>query len=525
MSIITGRKIFDPSFFVTISYKLAKFIFSGFKTNMNIQSSQIFKQIYPTIVNKNKQTLATTKDSINTSGKESTPECIFNRAYCNIHFGNLAPKSEAFHNARDYLSNNLENIKSAITYRPINLYDFDLDELEGIQDGIEIFEGLSIKEIAFLLSTLSEVATNRGCYNNCSHCYADARPPHLKKENQINKMDWEDFTNLTNGIKELNSRLGFNARGISSDRTNYLTPFHDSDCIDIAITDKYGIEHDFIDISQRLYNSLNTPVIFDTAGWSPKNIKLQERAEKYVDYFCSLGDNHDNIYQINISFNPFHALNTKSVFFKKIGNEPSSEKLRDLYTTRMANVLYTFTPLLYKLDGKMSILPRAIKDEQEGFEGFKVSDLNEIFAETIKKLKKVYEADFENRQMYISNKKQIKTYLHKYKTLYKNSLSTRINMTEKINRTLKQKPDNEFLERVQIIENNMPQTTLFDYLNSDIIGIIDANGKYYLTNYVLTIPTELALNFKNKNKITADIKPNLTDDYTITKDFVNGELL
>ena len=191
----------------------------------------------------------------------------------------------------------------------------------------------------------------------------------------------------------------------------------------------------------------------------------------------------------------------------------------------MANVLYTFTPLLYKLDGKMSILPRAIKDEQEGFEGFKVSDLNEIFAETIKKLKKMYEADFENRQMYISNKKQIKTYLHKYKTLYKNSLSTRINMTEKINRTLKQKPDNEFLERVQIIENNMPQTTLFDYLNSDIIGIIDANGKYYLTNYVLTIPTELALNFKNKNKITADIKPNLTDDYTITKDFVNGELL
>ena len=56
-----------------------------------------------------------------------------------------------------------------------------INKLEGIQHGIKVFKNMSIKEIAFFLSTIAEFATLRGCYNNCAHCYADAKPPIKEK--------------------------------------------------------------------------------------------------------------------------------------------------------------------------------------------------------------------------------------------------------------------------------------------------------------------------------------------------------
>ena len=451
---------------------------------------------------------------------------LYNPAYCNITFGNYIPNTKRYNDAKEYLEEDFPNVQNNVVGRDVNLYDFDLDMLDGIQDGIKVFEGMTIKEIAFMLATLSEVATNRGCYNNCSHCYADARPPHLTKENQINKMSWDDFTAFTNGVKELNTRLGFNSRAISANRVNYITPFHDSDSIDVAIVDKYGQEHDYIDISKRLYDAFQTPVIFDTAGWTPKNIKLQQRAEKIVDYFKNI-DDPDKIYQINLSFNPFHSLNTKSVMFKKLGQDVSSEKLRDLYTTRMANVLYTFTPLLEDKNDKLTLLARAIDDNVVGFDGFKSTDLDEIFAQTIKKLKKMYENDLNGEQKYIKNKKQLANNLHKYKKMYKDSKSTNVSFTERAVRNFGS--DNPIAQKYsQIVaeaKDNIEYTSLFDYLNSDIVGVVDSNGKYYLTTYVFTVPTELSLNFKNKDKQTADIKPNFFSDKLVTKEFINGDLL
>ena len=41
--------------------------------------------------------------------------------------------------------------------------------------------------------------------------------------------------------------------------------------------------------------------------------------------------------------------------------------------------------------------------------------------------------------------------------------------------------------------------------------IIDINGDVYLTNFYETYKTDIQLNFKNKDKDTAKIKPNLCD--------------
>ena len=68
---------------------------------------------------------------------------------------------------------------------------------------------LNMKEIAFIGQTITEVAVKRGCYNNCSHCYAGGMPPIREDSEHINKMSWNDFTALTDGFKELNKRLGF----------------------------------------------------------------------------------------------------------------------------------------------------------------------------------------------------------------------------------------------------------------------------------------------------------------------------
>ena len=50
-------------------------------------------------------------------------------------------------------------------------------------------------------------------------------------------------------------------------------------------------------------------------------------------------------------------------------------------------------------------------------------------------------------------------------------------------------------------------------------GLIDINGKFYLTNWYETYPTDIELNYKNKGKITAPISPYLRSE-KITKEML-----
>lgn len=406
-----------------------------------------------------------------------------------------------------------------------DIYDFNLNKLNGIQEGIKVFEGLNIKEIAFIARSFLEIAVKRGCHNLCSHCYAEAVPPVKENEDTINKMSWEDFSSLTDGFKELNNRLGFyiTSPGIFKPNGNlrYSAPFHDADSSELVLKDKNGKEHDFIDIAEKIYESTGMGAIFDTAGWTPKNQEIQTRVEKIIDYFTKKENRH-KIDGFNISINPFHILNTKSVFEKRLGHIENSDKFRDFYTTRIANALFTFTPTLKT--NQFSPIYRSIAGYYfEGSEGFQNNDLDLLFKEIMSKLKKLYENDLNSDKKYIKNKKQILDNIHEINKIKK---QVEQNFTE-VGRGIEtfgknNKHYEHALDMKNTYNNDVKEfKTAKNFLSSPFFGIIDANGDYYLTTFWSTYPTKLKLNFANKDKKTAPIKPDLQEDLVITKKVIN----
>lgn len=433
-------------------------------------------------------------------------------------FKALSPK---YFKAKQYLStcNNI-NAKTS-------LYDLDLNRLEGIQEGIKVFKGLNMKEIAFYLTSAREFAISRGCRNMCSHCYADARPPIKENSEKINKISWEDFTSITGGIKELNKRLGFMAMSpeneIINDGRNYVTPFHDADSIDLVLKDNLGQEHDFIDISKELLDATGFKVLFDTCGWFPNNKTAQIRAEKYIEYFIKNSNLRDKL-GVNISFNPFHSSYTRSLILAKENKVEKANKMRNLYTTRMANVLYTFTPLVGSKNFKL--IARSIRDDIKELDGFTEKDLDSLFKETISKLKELYTEDLNTENKYIKTPQDITNKLNEYQKLYK--VRNTIDYTEKLlklsnTENYHLKLTNEDIE----LANNTVKTMnnpLQAILDCKFCGITDANGDFYLTTYNSTYPTEIKLNLSASGKTTSPIRPNLQEDLPVTKNKINIDI-
>ncbi len=419
--------------------------------------------------------------------------------------------------AKNYVS---KKVLPKIQKKPnkiFSLWDFDLNKLEGIQYKINVFKTMTMKEIALFLSSATEFATFRGCHNNCSHCYADAKPPLKETSEQTSGMTWEDFISLIKGIRILNKRLGFMASGQNREIKNrYLTPFHDSDCLEITMKDKNGNIHDFIDISKQLNKALGVPIIFDTASWNPKSKKYQERAEKYVK-FMSKPQNKKMFYQINVSLNPFHAIHTKEIELRKQNKPELADKMRDYYTTRMANTLFTFTPLIKSK--QLRFLASAAKD-RECFAGYQIKDVTDLFNEILDKLFDMYSKDLNGEQKNVKSEKEIDRYLTILVEKYNNYRY--ISFSEKAKRILN--PDTTSLvesnDRVSNSKIKLKDLREHKKYQGDFYGIIDANGDYFLTDFILTIPTEIKLNFKN-NKKTASINPNLTKELILTKKEIN----
>lgn len=449
-------------------------------------------------------------------------------SYGNIQLNGI---SDNYFKAKNYLDNAKKDFDDI---NNIEIYDLDLNKLDGIQEGIKVFKGLNMKEIAFIGSTINEVAINRGCHNVCSHCYAGANPPIREDNNHINKMSWNDFKTLTDGFKELNNRLGFPITRDIMDDDPYMTSFHDADCIDIKLKDNEGNEHDFIDIALRLKDSFGKPQIFDTAGWSPNDKKAQERAEKYAEYYSD-PDHFDEISDFNISLNPYHVLHTREVSLRKDGNIEKAEKFRDLYTTRMANVFFTFTPLLD--NPKFNIIARAADNSSKGTEGYREQDLRNLYNDICTKLEKLYQNDYNAEKRIITDKRSIKQNIYSYKRLL-GYINTKPSISERLNKIYS--PENSEVKRTNIIisksrENIRSATNIHNILNGETIklnayetaypnyaGLVDSNGRYYITNYYTTYPTELQLNFENKDKQTAPIHPYLNEDLPIKKTLINS---
>ena len=389
-------------------------------------------------------------------------------------------------------------VKNRKTYKDINLYD--INRIEGIQKDIKVFSGLSLEQIKFLSQYSKEFLLQRGCNNMCVHCYAGAMPPSYKNsEDKINKIDFEDFQSLYNGFKELNKRLGFNIFKNLED--GYTTLFHDADSSMIFLQDKNGKMYDYLDLAKMLHEVTQRTVLFDTAGWNIQDKKTQERMEKLVQKAISSQDYE--FIEFCVSVNPFHALNNRAVSHLVSGNFEKYKKFHDIYTSRMANVLFTFTPLIEK--DLLYLIPRALPDETQNAKGYCVEDLKKLYDEIFDKLKMLYVQDYESgSKKVVKNKEQIQNNLNFFSEKMEN-IQTNLSINGRLTNIVTDKKIKPYKITKANIHDN-PQKLE----KENLAGIIDINGKLYITNWYESYPTDIQLNYKNKDKTTAEIQPNLS---------------
>ena len=411
--------------------------------------------------------------------------------------------------------------------KTLDLYMFDLNKLDGIQEGINVFKGLNMKEIAFVADTVAEITVNRGCRNICAHCYASAKAPIKETANQINKMSWNDFTSLTDGFEELNKRVGFPVVVQKKNKHAMAIPFHDADCSSIILKDNEGKEHDFIDIAERLDKAFHLPVLFDTAGWNIQDVKAQKRMEKYVEYY-SKSENFKKLEGFNLSVNPFHAMYAKSLELKQNRKPELAEKLYDLYTTRMANVLFTLTPL--QKNPNFEFIARSAANDSKVPKGFKEKDLRVLYMDILEKVNNLYKKDMKSAQKVVKNEDEAFEYFNNYYKRLEN-ISPTIGMSARAEKFVDKNDEiAKFGERrkqqnikdIQSLKRIKDLRKLNKDMNNHFYGIIDANGDYYLTTFHTSFPTEIKFNFENKGKTTAPIAPYLQKDTPLTRNVINN---
>ncbi len=452
-------------------------------------------------------------------------------AYDSFSFTGDNKADEQYMKAQKYAN----KMKFLNFFIPISIEKYNLEKLEGIQNGIKIFEGLNMKEITYLFNNLNAVAVKRGCSNQCLHCYAGAMPSGKEHNNHINKMPYETFTELTSGIKELRKRLGIN---LSSHNTGlYTNLYYDADCMEIVLFDKNGKEHDFIELMDKYYEVSNNKSIFDTSGWNHKNPKMQARAEKYVKYLLDL-ENQEKFYQINLSMSPFHSIYAKALELgynpenystqkESSDNKNKGEKLYKTYIDRMANMLYTFTPMVD--EPNFSIISRPADNSEKNMKNFTKADYQLIKKHVLDALSQRYYTDLKTERKYIHHKSQIQHLLMQYSKLMSDYDTDLIYSGRYKELYLKRNPDlseadieNRF-KNILLSKQNLDNLQKEQNLNSSEVNylkIIDTNGKLYLFDDYRLIPTEIGLNLSTKDKITPELCPK-PEDFTITREMIN----
>lgn len=396
--------------------------------------------------------------------------------------------------------------------------NLSMEVIEGLQYGIDVFKGLSMKDIQYLSENLHVIAVKRGCNNMCSHCYADAKPSNRE-------MSWEDFTSITNGFKKLRERLcGFPLFGenlpVGSDSMINKTTelFYDADCMAISVKDKKGKVHDFRDLVTELYNGLGRRSAFDTSGWSPENTAMQKRAEEYVEYF-SKPENMDKLNQFNLSFNVFSATNVAAVKAYRAGDIERARRLQDKFSDKIANSIFTFTPFLK--EKKFNIMQRSfgvfLDDSAVGFDICAMFSYSKLVKEKVQKL---YEKDLNGTQKYIKSKADIEKYM---KLLSKKleKVDTSLNSSGRMKEFMK-----SFGIKAEMQDHTETTKIMYEDLKNNgryhrIIAekLIDADGRVYHMDYARFFPTEIQLNLKNKT--AAPRLANLREDCPISSDIIN----
>ncbi len=302
----------------------------------------------------------------------------------------------------------------------------DIDRLEGIQYGIDVFKDLSMREIAFLAYRTMNFAVKRGCANMCEHCFQNAIPA---SKLELSEMPFEDFKKIMDGFGTINKRINKflrtkwksalvgNKYNVNKSGANAQLGafFYDSDGINIIAKDISGKEHDFIELTEAMYNATGKRGIFDTSGWNTKNKKLQQRAERYAEYFSQPGI-EKKVEQLNLSVNTFNPLYTKAY---KLGYRPGMENdltnpsiqkgkiLYDRYIEKISNMLAT----LGLSDNAYLLMTYSIKYERN-MDGMYFSDLKLIMDDVEKRCCELLKEKYSSEE-YIKKSQKIHNLIHR----------------------------------------------------------------------------------------------------------------
>ncbi len=395
---------------------------------------------------------------------------------------------------------------------------YNMQNLEGIQYGIKAFKNMSIKDIQYTSENLHVIAVKRGCKNMCGYCYADAKP-------QKREMSWEDFTTITRGFKTLRERLyGLDIYGeklpIVKDDPIYRTTelFYDSDCMDLAIKDKKGKIYDFTDLATELYNSTGRKTVFDSSGWNVNNKRLQERAEKYAQYF-SQPENMDKLMAFNISFNTFNASYIASVRARKAGDVEKAQRLRNRFTDNMANTLFTFSPLLE--NPKFKILARSFGPNAKNAKYFNHEAYIELMEDVLNKTTDLMSRDLNGERKYVKTQNDLDNKINAL-TKHLTVIDTMLNSSGRMKKFMSEfgikAPMQNHSETTPLVINDLK--TLGRFHKALAFRLIDTDGKVYHMDYARFIPTDIQLNIPNKNIPSPELA-NMVNEFKITDEIIN----
>lgn len=407
-----------------------------------------------------------------------------------------------------------------------NLCDCNLKMMEGVQQGLKSFEGLSLKQIAFALTDLHSINMISGCTRHCLHCYANAQP-------FIKRYPYEDIKQICDDIKELENRTG--AKPCYHHGEGYIDLFFDADGLDCHLYDRDGKKHNYVEIAKMIYEATGYKPVFDTNGWD--TMEKQEVAEEYVRKLLE-NNNYQNFHQINISINPFNpryvkALNSgypaKMLYrpFKKIGFETDSvkskkeqddlQKARELYTTYVkntANALITFKPLLDKPN--FGVIIRVLENDITNMKGFRTEDFATTLAHIYNELN-LYclcgDITEKELQLYEKHLNSVNTGLFtsgRMEKFYKVRNNKSLKDIDKIDR----ERENSVTRLEKIKETGKLSSGRLIYLK-----MISPDGRVFLYDNYKIIPTDIQLKTSNP-KLPKPFQINV-EDFVLTEEMMD----
>ena len=355
------------------------------------------------------------------------------------------------------------------TYGQHKWTNSELSMIEGLQAGLNSFDGMNMKQIYFLLKLIDRkmlwMPVVRGCYHNCAHCYLDAKAP-------VKRMQYEDFHNFLSDISQMKSRLFYRSDDdFYISNNNYGALFHDSDGSEIYVYDKNGVKHEFPELAFEVKNFLGKKLLFDTAGWNPKSKETQERMERLVAHYVKNPERFfndiDNIY---LSINPFHSIRVKALEQKQKGNIENYEQLNNIYLDMVANMLNSFAPLISQ--SKLSFICRAFPSNMKSPElsGYRIKDMDNLEQDIIKRFVQKYPETikkYHNIEKHIRNKMLLGMSAHIMPTARNNFLKSM------------------HASRDRVISESVSYEYLKNYCDSFYCAAyVDLNGDFYfMTDY------------------------------------------